>query len=121
MMHARRTHGLDQYGRRDARSRRRSALHVRRSIPVVLVVAGILVAMGLAFVYVRQSSALLALTAEREELSETLDATLELNNVFADELAHRHALPIISEIARNQLGMVEPEIVMYIVLQDEQP
>jgi len=121
MMHSRRTNGLDRSARRSARIRRRSTLDVRRSLPVVLVVAGLLVALGLAFIYVRQSSALLALTAEREELRDTLDATLELSSVFADELAHRHALPIISEIARNQLGMVEPETVLYIVLQDEQP
>lgn len=81
----------------------------------------ILAALGLAFVYLQQSSALLRLTAEREELLDTLNAARELNTVFADDLAHRHALPIVSDIARRVLGMVEPETVIYIVLQDDQP
>jgi cell division protein FtsB len=94
---------------------------MRRSAPVFLVVIGLLVVWGLAFAYLRQSSALLRLTAQREELRDTLNATLELNSVFADELAHLHALPAISAIARDQLGMVKPDTVTYIVLQDDQP
>ncbi|MBN1859535.1 hypothetical protein JW848_10110 [Candidatus Bipolaricaulota bacterium] len=121
MMHFGRTSGLDRYARRNARTRQQRARAIRRSTTPFLLISIILATLGLAFVYLQQSAALLHLTAEREDLRDTLNATLELNSVYADELAHRHALPIVSEIARNRLGMVEPETVTYIFLHDAQP
>ncbi len=121
MMHPGRTGGLDRQMQRDARIRQRSARTRQRSVTSLVWAAIILATLGLAFAYLQQSAALLHLTAEREDLRDALNATLELNSVLADELAHRHALPLVSDIARDELGMVEPETVTYIFLQDDLP
>ncbi len=98
----------------DPRSRDRWEVRPRgrtRSAPhgmLPLLVLALLFA-GLCFAYLWQAHRLQQLTAAQAEARKQLEATLAVNRTLAVRIEEAFSIERIARIARNQLGMVEPD------------
>jgi cell division protein FtsL len=76
---------------------------------------------GLCVLYIWQGNRLHELTAASEEAREALEADLEVNRILAVRIEEAFSLERIARIARNQLGMAEPDPadIRYVPLRSE--
>lgn len=74
----------------------------------------LLVAAGLCFLYVQQSTALRSLTAQCEDTRQALAEAREINAALAYEIDRTFSLQRIADFARNRLGMIEPTTIRYV-------
>lgn len=64
---------------------------------------------GLCFLYLWQGNGIQELTAASEEAREQLEATEEINRILDVRIEAAFSLERIARIAREQLGMSEPQ------------
>ncbi len=69
----------------------------------------VLLVVILCVLYIWQSVAILELTAQKENIQHTLTQTKEVNRLLEYEIGKAFSLHRISRIARNELGMIEPD------------
>jgi len=101
---------------RRARARRRSRR--RGMIPIdALVAAGVTVALlGLSFLYVAQSTALRDLTAQLTQAQHALNREQEISRILTAQIEEAFSWERVSRIARDELGMIDPPFVTYLVI-----
>ena len=66
------------------------------------------------FLYVWQGTRILALTAQRESMKQTITSIEEVNNWLDFQIGQAFSLERVSRIAREQLHMSEPTDVRYV-------
>ncbi|HDL86157.1 MAG TPA: hypothetical protein ENH11_07535 [Candidatus Acetothermia bacterium] len=66
------------------------------------------------FLYVWQGTRILALTAQRESMKQTITSIQEVNNWLSFQIGQAFSLERVSRIAREQLHMSEPTDVRYV-------
>ena len=70
--------------------------------------------LGLSFLYVRQSLLLRDLTARCATAAESVARVEEVNRTLDFQLGQALSLERVAQIARDQLGMVEPTVIHYV-------
>jgi len=102
--------GLDRSNGRE-RSRRRGG-----AIPSsAIAFAGVtILALAFSFLYLRQTTSLRDLTARCASATRDLVRVEEVNRTLEFRIGQAFSLERVSQIAREQLGMVEPTVIRYV-------
>jgi len=85
-----------------------------QAVAIALGVA--LLAIGLSFLYVWQTTQIRDLTARCNSVRGDLVKAEEVNRTLQFQIERAFSLERISRIARTQLGMVEPSVIRYVPL-----
>ena len=103
------------------RARARSRGHTLAvSLGFVAVVAVVLVVAGVSIAYIRQGTMIRDLTAQYASAQARLTEIEEVNQRLVFEIEQAFSLSRVSELARDWLGMEEPEILRYVPLSDSE-
>jgi len=102
--------GLDRSRRRPGRVTGRLPIKSAAAVSVAVCVA------VLAFVYVAQTTILRDLTAKVTSAREALTEKEDVNQSLQFRIDQALSLERVSRVARQQLGMVEPEVIYYVRL-----
>ncbi len=94
-----------------SQSRTRAATWPRATLAVV---CGAVIIAAACFLYVWQGTRILALTAQRESMKQTITSIQEVNNWLDFQIGQAFSLERVSRIAREQLHMIEPTNVRYV-------
>ena len=78
------------------------------------VICGAVIIAAACFLYVWQGTRILALTAQRESMKQTITSIEEVNNWLDFQIGQAFSLERVSRIAREQLHMIEPTDVRYV-------
>ena len=100
--------GLDRRRRRSDRVKRRLSFE---GAAVVCLAVGVA---ALAFAYVAQTTALRDLTGKVTGARAILSETEDINQTLQFRIDQALSLERVSRIAREQLGMVEPEVIYHV-------
>ncbi|MEA3239697.1 MAG: hypothetical protein U9Q94_08005 [Candidatus Bipolaricaulota bacterium] len=78
------------------------------------VICGAVIIAAACFLYVWQGTRILALTAQRESMKQTITSIEEVNSWLDFQIGQAFSLERVSRIAREQLHMSEPTDVRYV-------
>lgn len=92
-------------------ARARTAIWPRTTLAVI---CGAVIIAAACFLYVWQGTRILALTAQRESMKQTITSIEEVNNWLNFQIGQAFSLERVSRIAREQLHMSEPTDVRYV-------
>jgi len=92
-------------------SRVRTATWPRTTLAVI---CGAVIIAAACFLYVWQGTRILALTAQRESMNQTITSIEEVNSWLDFQIGQAFSLERVSRIAREQLHMSEPTDVRYV-------
>jgi len=103
---------------RDRASERRRARRPRPAVSAGLIgfAGAAVLTLGLSFLYLTQGTTLRDLTARIALERAALVDVEEINRTLEFQIEQAFSLERISRIARERLGMVEPEVVYYVPL-----
>jgi len=94
-----------------SQTRTRTVTWPRATLAVIL---GAVIIAAACFLYVWQGTRILALTAQRESIKQTITSIQEVNNWLDFQIGQAFSLERVSRIAREQLHMIEPTDVRYV-------
>ena len=115
--HAMVNRGIERHGRVRSRALARP---IALSVGHVAFLAAVAVVTTLTVVYVRQGTMIRDLTAQQASAEARLTEIEEINRQLVFEIEQAFSLSRLSRIARDRLGMEEPETVHYVPLSETQ-